>query len=44
LVLLSDSSAKVNFDALIEKIDIAKKKENPAGYFRAILKKDLKVE
>lgn len=44
LVLLSDSSAKVNFDALIEKIDIAKKKENPAGYFRAILKKDLRIE
>lgn len=44
LVLLSDTSAKVNFDALIEKIDIAKKKENPAGYFRAILKKDLKIE
>lgn len=44
LVLLSDTSTKVNFDTLIEKIDIAKTKGNPAGYFRTILKKDLKIE
>lgn len=43
LVLLSDVSAKTNFDALIDKIELAKKKENPAAYFRAILKKDFNI-
>jgi plasmid replication initiation protein len=44
LLFLSESDNDVDYVKLLEKIEIAKTKKNPAGYFRTILKKDLNLE